>query len=508
MSAKASSTVQNMAPDAHDLLLSIERPITKVKSTVQDMAMTTKCNDLIAENDRMIKNCSESSTKKSNQLPTPSLTPPAAKLENPLAQANRKILAPRLAPSVNGPTYTHLIQSRDNRLVPTQAPRGCWSHLGKFPENGNNDGGRDDAAWLPYLEALSLRRNEYPAIEIDGIKPQTGDGGDMNNPPCWNFLSYALIAISPWGKLQSRVIYNLALAWCPELKPNNDSFRHSLATNDAFRSNKPYHRLSWVTEPTKPGAMKGKGKRSSTKESPARSGLARSNTTKSSLGKRRSEWTPLNGYSAYKISEEGGSSSHIPVEHATGSPKRQKTNSRPKSQANNNQTSQAPNMQDTSDLSTQVQDCCQTLRIKFKGSKTSNGAAVEPVTHADEASEYLDTKSPVMTAPARSTTTSPPISSGSQALEDRIERLRGLKTCLDLWIRSGRGRDKIIFGTSRPPQEMYAQVRYELDLAVDEMRKTRCGEFLEREGLAAYQACYPSRLPNLPNARTPLPSGK
>jgi hypothetical protein len=158
---------------------------------------------------------------------------------------------PPQGPTSNSATYTYVIQSRDTRPAPKQAPRGCWSHLRPFPSTGTKIGDRDNKAWLPYLEALGLTPNEFPAIQVNGMKPQTGNAGGEKTSPSWNFLIYALIAVSPLGKLESREIYHLCLAWCPSLDSKNQSCRASLTKKDEFRLEDDFHRLSWIGEPPK-----------------------------------------------------------------------------------------------------------------------------------------------------------------------------------------------------------------------------------------------------------------
>lgn len=121
----------------------------------------------------------------------------------------------------------HTISSRNNPTL-AQAPADCWNKLLLLPQNGSRKEDRKDADWLPFLNALGLQQGEYPTIQVQGKKQQTGKPGTHESVPHWNFLVYLLIAISPKGKLKSREIYNLCLALCPDLKPNNATCRHAL----------------------------------------------------------------------------------------------------------------------------------------------------------------------------------------------------------------------------------------------------------------------------------------
>ena len=373
------------------------------------------------------------------------------------------------APCNGTRSYIYVIQSRDKRPAPKQAPRGCFDHLGNFPANGCKEQDRDDQAWLPFLEALGLQRSIFPAIKIDGIKPQRG------TPTSWNYLNYVLIAVSPEGKLEGRVMYNLALAWCPSLKANNSSFRHCLAKCDEFMSNKPYHRLAAVNEEKRSPTISGASR------SPTSSSPSASESTKHSPRKRSSPESPETGYSTHGSLEKDASPS--PTKPCTRASKRLRTDSGSGSRVNSEQVLQAS---DPKGKSKPVKPAMRLVKCSQAGARaTVNKAAVPMCSSISDTTEDAAER---------------------QALTDKIVMLRHLEVHLDLWIRSGNGVDRAVWGTSRHPKEMYEQVIVDLEDARYNLNRFPRGQYLARHGLAAYQARYPSEERSLPNGRTPLPT--
>ena len=248
------------------------------------------------------------------------LPPPQRKLGPSVTETPASIQCPPRRLTANSAFYTYVIQSRDNRPAPRQAPRDCWSHLPPFPTTGTKIENRDDKAWLPFLKALGLTQNEFPAIQVDGMKPQTGNAGNENIPPSWNFLIYVLIAVSPLGKLESREIYHLGLAWCPRIDSKNQSCRASLTKKDEFRLEDDFHRLSWIGEP--PSGNKGDKK----DEIKAEGRTVNQPTVNNSAAKERSGKAPTKKTAARKLRSKGESTANEsareqPPPQRSGSPR-------------------------------------------------------------------------------------------------------------------------------------------------------------------------------------------
>jgi len=114
------------------------------------------------------------------------------------------------------------------------------------------------------LEALGLTQDVFPPrFGVGGKKPLHKLDGSNDEAPSWIYLCQVLIALSPEGKLPSRVLRNLALVWSSRLNPVNQSCRAAL-TKIQFRPAVGGHRLASIFEPLrtkeekKAGGCKGK----------------------------------------------------------------------------------------------------------------------------------------------------------------------------------------------------------------------------------------------------------
>jgi hypothetical protein len=215
-------------------------------------------------------------------------------------------------PAANAPVYRHVIRSRVKKVAALrQAASTCWDHLrnGNFPTTKTKDGKRDNAAWLPYVKALGLKKNVFPKIHVQGKKAQHHVDGGKTLVPSWAFLAYVLIAVSPKGSLSSNAIYHLGLAWCSGIKARNQSCRKGLI-EDMFRPENGFHRLSNVGEPVRTREEKkdnGKPGTDSGMKTPPGSSSQSSNSASSSPPRSSTpgpKWTTLNYNPSTKSSEK------------------------------------------------------------------------------------------------------------------------------------------------------------------------------------------------------------
>lgn len=418
--------------------------------------------------------------------------------------------------------YNYSIKSKDN--VVRQATADCWKGE-LIPEANFGKNHRDDEIWTRLLRKLGLTPEEFPAIKVKGMMEQPGTAGKPNGkPPNWNYLTYTLIAISPQGRLKQNTIYNLCLAWCPRIAPNNNTCRHGLCTSLPFyRENDPngsangggWHRLSRLGETVLVGGKKVyvereregeheekeevSGSRSSRTVSPGPQ-IETNRKCKRSNSSRSPKKTKSRISGAEEL-EDNNALTPEEVEDGEHAPKRIRKMSL--------MASEGPEVKDNDGPSRpKTQAHQQTLRFRINQPKTSNETSVEADMENDESPEFLNPLSSVLDAQTTSNTTTLAAAytdrlGSDQLSEENLDYFRAFEQVLDVHIRSGRGRNGGLFG-DRHPRELYERVRFELDYAAGEYNRTQQGGLLGIERLAANKAPHPSS--RLPNGRTPLPS--
>jgi hypothetical protein len=108
--------------------------------------------------------------------------------------------------------------------------------------------------------------------------PRPGTAGNPDQPKpkafSWNWGLYTILAKMPGGKARLEPLYQMCLEWCPIMKANNGTCRHSLSVNDkVFFAEDGWWRLADVNEYRKkePGPEKGVAPQSNWKGSKASS---------------------------------------------------------------------------------------------------------------------------------------------------------------------------------------------------------------------------------------------
>jgi hypothetical protein len=408
----------------------------------------------------------------------------------------------------------HRISSEGDSIF--QASEDCWDDILPVPQNSSQEEDRDDAKWLPFLERLGLQPGTYPSIDVEDkvCRPGKPGGGPKNLNPNWTFMAYTLIALSPKGKLTSREIYHLSLAWCSTLPANNASCRHALTgmskvkkgrnttlvlddlgcyrlrnivdstsftTSSRSSANSPKS-PSLANAPSSPFSESYPSASSSvtsTKEleQPKVSGDADGERqTKSLGGKKRKRSDSATGESTTKVHDNAGPGAQDEARRKRPSKYFESSNkAQPKSTGT--QAPQKSDLQDAIVPAPSGQIPRNAMRVEHMQSKTTNKFSAKGGMNA-----------------------STDIDAAATERREQIERLCYTERFIDRCAQDGRGRCQDTFGTDQHPLEILERVRYSLNCALQEG-----GVLLNIPALAAYQArSAPGAC--LPNGRTLLPS--
>lgn len=362
------------------------------------------------------------------------------------------------------------ISSTDSSI--RQSSADCWDDLAPFPQNGPHEEDRDDDRWLPFLQRLGLQQGVYPSIDVQGKVRRPGKPSGASGRPDWNFMAYTLVALSPKGKLMQREIYNLSLAWCKTMPPNNATCRHSLSEMNTGK----HGEASLVREDNFYRLRNaGEGSPSTTDDS-----VPSSPSLTGDSAKLTSSATSTEGPEQTKASGDADKEGEMKV----------RVNKKRKRSVSEVMDELTAPMQDVSRASPQTDanlKCQKIPNYRHEAQANNNQVSQKQskqteINNTDFHEKETDAAEGI-----------------DHAVREKIKNLCYLERFIDRAIQQGQGRCKYTFGTDQHPFEIRERVRHELECYLSEG-----GELLNIPALVAYQTRHSNS--RLPNGRTLLPS--